>query len=159
MSLILRDLRRDESAWVRALLAAHWGGTTVVSRGNAWDATSLPGLVAERRGQRVGLATYRFAGNACELVTLDALERRQGIGRALLVGVAARSGARGCDRLWLVTSNENFEARGFYGACGLTQVAVHRGAVTAARVLKPSIPEFGPDGTRIEDEIEFELRL
>ncbi len=28
-----------------------------------------------------------------------------------------------------------------------------------ARRLKPEIPEFGEDGTPIEDEIEFELNL
>ena len=28
-----------------------------------------------------------------------------------------------------------------------------------ARLLKPQLPEFGPDGTPIEDELEFEIRL
>jgi hypothetical protein len=28
-----------------------------------------------------------------------------------------------------------------------------------ARKLKPEIPEFAPDGTRISDELEYELEL
>lgn len=46
-----------------------------------------------------------------------------------------------------------------YRALGWDQVAVHRGAVRAARELKPEIPEFDELGQPIEDEIEFEYRL
>ncbi len=38
-------------------------------------------------------------------------------------------------------------------------VAVHHGAIDEARKLKPSIPEFGENGVRISDELEFELEL
>ena len=38
-------------------------------------------------------------------------------------------------------------------------VATHCGAVKEARRLKPQIPAFGPDGTPIEDELEFEIRF
>jgi len=36
---------------------------------------------------------------------------------------------------------------------------VHRGAVAAARALKPEIPLIGDDGILIRDEIELELPL
>jgi len=38
-------------------------------------------------------------------------------------------------------------------------VAVHPGAMVAARRLKPTIPEFGEHGIPIRDEIELELAL
>ena len=41
-------------------------------------------------------------------------------------------------------------------AVGWRQIALRPGAVNEARRLKPEIPLEAPDGTRIEDEIEFE---
>jgi hypothetical protein len=61
--------------------------------------------------------------------------------------------------LWLITTNDNRTALSFYRAIGWRQVAVHRGAMRESRRLKPEIPELAPDGTPIEDEIEFELLL
>ena len=159
MALRVRDLRLDERAWVQALLSARWHGPRIVTRGVVHEATTLPGVVAERHGERVGLATYRIADGACELITLDALEPRRGIGRALLEAVQTRARARAATRLWLVTTNDNQPAIDFYTHCGLAQVAIHRGAASLARRLKPSIPEVAPNGIPIEDEVEYEVRL
>ena len=65
----------------------------------------------------------------------------------------------GCTRLWLVTTNDNDRALGFYRAQGFDVVAVHDGAVDASRRLKPSIPLVNGAGVPIEDEIEMERRL
>jgi hypothetical protein len=59
----------------------------------------------------------------------------------------------------LVTTNDNRLAQQFYDALGWQQIAIHRGAVSAARRLKPEIPKCAKDGTPIEDEIEYELAL
>src|SRR5262245_35306005 len=67
--------------------------------------------------------------------------------------------AAGCRRLWLATTNDNLPAIAFYSKRGWREVAIHRGAVAAARRLKPEIPEFGANGVRKQDEIEFELRF
>jgi len=42
---------------------------------------------------------------------------------------------------------------------GWRLVTVHRGAVAAARRLKPEIPDCAADGTPIADELEYECRL
>jgi len=65
----------------------------------------------------------------------------------------------GVPRLWLVTTNDNSGAIGFYRARGLHVVAVHQGAVDRARALKPSIPLVGDNGVELHDEIELELDL
>jgi hypothetical protein len=64
--------------------------------------------------------------------------------------------AQGCRRLWLITTNDDRPARAFYQAFGWRQCAIHRGAITAARRLKPQIPPTGHAGIPIEHEIEFE---
>ncbi|HJS92681.1 MAG TPA: GNAT family N-acetyltransferase, partial [Solirubrobacteraceae bacterium] len=106
----IRAAKTDEIPWIERLLTQAWGSTTVVSRGTAHDASRLPALLALQGDQIVGLATFRCDGSECELVTLDALGRRQGIGSALLAGVRAEAVRRGCRRLWLITTNDNLDA-------------------------------------------------
>ncbi len=140
-------------------MSEHFGSSRVVSRGILHDALLLSGLVAERDDVPVGVLLYRIERDDCEVVVLIASVRREGIGHALLGAIDPIARRARCRRLWLITTNNNRSGLAFYSAVGWTQVAVHRGAVREARRLKPEIPEFGEDGTPIEDEIEFELKL
>ncbi|MGQ0720779.1 MAG: GNAT family N-acetyltransferase [Candidatus Eiseniibacteriota bacterium] len=153
----IRSGTAGDLSWVVEALTREWGGPRIVSRGSWYRADELPALVAERDGRRVGLLTYRFAEEELEVVTLQAFEPRSGVGAALLR--AARDLARnaGCRRLWLVTTNDNHGAIRFYEAMGMRLHAVHRGAMTRAREIKPTIPLLGHGGIPIEDEHEFEL--
>jgi GNAT superfamily N-acetyltransferase len=119
----------------------------------------LPGFVAELDGATAGLLTYDIAGDSCEVVTIDAVETRRGVGSALLraAGKAARSA--GCRRLWLITTNDNVAALRFYLRNGMRLVAVHLDALERSRELKPSIPTHADDGTPLRDEWELELSL
>jgi GNAT superfamily N-acetyltransferase len=69
--------------------------------------------VAAQGGRRLGLATYRLDGLSCEVVSLDAVEPRQGVGTALLRSIEGAARAAGCNRLWLVTTNDNLDALRF----------------------------------------------
>jgi ribosomal protein S18 acetylase RimI-like enzyme len=158
VSFLVRERRADEQVWIERLLSRSWG-STVVSRGVAHDASRLPALVAVQDGEIVGLATFRFENGDCELVTLDSLKEGQGVGSALLAGVSERASQRGCTRVWLITSNDNVNAVRFYQRRGMRLVAVHRGAVDEARLIKPSIPLIGEHGIPIHDELEFELHI
>ena len=150
--------------WIERTLIERWGSTLVVGRGQPSNAAALAALVAvaaaeEGDEERVGLLTYRSDGEALEVVTIDALRSGEGIGRELLeqaTRVARESGAR---RLWLITTNDNLRAVGFYQRHGLRIVAVHRGAVDRARLLKPSIPLVAGNGIELHDELELELEL
>lgn len=155
----IRDLTESDHAWVRSLVSEHFGSVEVVSRGVVHDSGRLPGLVAERDSGPAGLLQYRVDRDQWEIVLLISIDRRQGVGRQLLASVQQMAVMAGCRRLWLVTTNNNRAAIAFYRALGWRQAETHRGAVQAARALKPEIPEFDAEGTPIEDEIEFELQL
>jgi len=150
--------------WIERTLVGRWGSTQVVARGRLCDAAALDAFVAVdpaggALAERVGLLTYRIEAASLEVVTIDALRPRSGIGGTLLehaVRVARESGAR---RLWLTTTNDNLRALRFYERRGLRIVAVHRGAVDRARVLKPSIPLVAENGIELHDELELELDL
>lgn len=128
-----------------------------MSRGLLHQADELPGLLAHEAGEAVGLLLHRADGDDCEVVALVAAREGAGAATALLERMrelAARSGWR---RVWLVTTNDNARALAFFERRGLRRVAVHRGAVEAARRLKPEIPARGAGGVPIRDEIEYEL--
>jgi GNAT superfamily N-acetyltransferase len=158
-SIAVRDLAPGDQNWAMELIALHFASACMVSRGTLHDTRGLPALVAERDCLRVGLLVYAVAGMDCEAVALVATQAREGIGRRLVGTLIHRAGQRGWHRLWSVTTNDNLPAIAFYHAVGWRLVGVHQGAVNLARQLKPQIPLMGMNGVRIEDELEFELRL
>jgi ribosomal protein S18 acetylase RimI-like enzyme len=162
-TVLIRAAGAEDRAWIERFLSRSWGSATIVSRGIAHDGSRLPAMLAVHGDDIVGLATFHIAGEACELVSLDALRHGQGIGSALLARVGEEARVRGCRRLWLITTNDNLNAIGFYQRRGMRLVAVHPGAVDEARRLKPSIPlvgeHGGAGGIPIHDELEFELEL
>ncbi len=158
MRVSVLPLDDADRPWAGDLLKMRWGGAIVVSRGRAHEPGRLPGLVAWAT-DRLGLLTYAVEDDAMEIVTLDSLVERRGVGSALVqaaTDVARRAGRR---RLWLVTTNDNTPAIRFYERRGFIVAALHEGAVEKARRLKPQIPQFGVGGAPIRDEVEMEMRL
>lgn len=156
----VRQLRHDERAWAVDALRRGWGSTVVVSRGVAHDAAGLPGLVAVRDRRPVGLLTFRpRPGGQTEIVTIDALQPRRGVGAALVEGIVELGRRSGWRRLWLVTTNDNTPALRFYQRHGFDLVALHRDALARSRELKPDIPAAGRDDIPIAHELELERRL
>jgi 2-oxo-4-hydroxy-4-carboxy--5-ureidoimidazoline (OHCU) decarboxylase/GNAT superfamily N-acetyltransferase len=157
----VRDLAPADLEWARALVARHQGGTHLVARlGELLDPTTMEGLVAEADGRPVGLASVlETADLGLEVALLVAEPRGAGVGSALLETARQVAVASGHHRLWLVTTNDNLEAIHFYLRRGMRVAAVHDGAVTVDRLLKPEIPERNADnGLLVEDLVEFELR-
>jgi ribosomal protein S18 acetylase RimI-like enzyme len=157
--MLVRALLDADRPWAAALVARHFGSAAVVSRGVLHDTHVLPGMVAVDQGERIGLLQYRRAADQLEIVVLIACRPRQGVGRRLLAAAKDVARVQACRRLWLITTNDNRPARAFYRATGWRECALHRGAVTQARRLKPSIPLIGRTGEPIEDEIEVECLI
>jgi len=144
---------------VRAFIRERWGDEIVVGHGVVYRPHLLAGLVAIDPWEPVGLLTYTIDGDSCEIVTIDAMVERRGVGSLLIAAVEDAARDAGCARLWLITTNDNERALGFYHANGFALVAVHEGAVARSRELKPSIPLENEAGVPIQDEIEMERRL
>lgn len=136
-----------------------FGGTFVISRGVSHEPANLPGFIALSGKEVVGLATYQFANNECELVTIDALIQGRAVGSQLLRAVEEVATASNCQRLWLVTTNDNLDALRFYDKCGYRIKQVYAGSIAKSRIIKPSIPEIGNYGIPIRDEVELEKVL
>lgn len=146
--------------WVVAVLVSRWTSTEIVTMGRRCDAAALDALVAlDDASNRVGLLTYRLDAAGLEVVTIDALVPRAGVGTALLETAVEIAREAAMPKLWLVTTSDNSSAIAFYRTRGLRLVAVHEGAVDRARAMKPSIPLVGQGGVELHDEVEFELLL
>jgi hypothetical protein len=74
-------------------------------------------------------------------------------------GVRDHAVAAAHRRLWLVTTNDNTRALRFYQLWGMDFCAFYPHGARRSRRVKPSLPERGADGIRLEHELEFELLL
>jgi GNAT superfamily N-acetyltransferase len=158
MTFTVERAAGDDLMWVERYLGEHWGAPLIVSRLVRHRADLLPALVAWEDGDPVGLLTYQLGGGELEIVAVEATEKRRGIGTALVEAAVGLATENGCDKIWLVTTNENVGGMAFYRGLGFAEVAVHRGAVDLARLLKPTIPKVRR-GLEVHDEHEFERRL
>ena len=154
----VRPKQHDDQDWIGEVLTRHWGGSQIAVGGRLVDACDLPALIA---GEREGLATYRIAadGKTAELITLNALIERQGIGTALIEELTARLAAAGVQELRVKMTNDNLDALRFYQRRGFRLVALRRGAINKARALKPSIPLIGHYGIPVHDQLELALAI
>jgi len=155
---ILEKLPEDH-AWVETLLEGRWGSTAIVSRGCVYQADELPGYILWEKEARMGLITYHIEGETCEIVTLDSLSEGKGIGTALIDALHDRALNLGCDRLWVITTNDNLPALRFYQKRGFRLTALYPSAVEESRRLKPSIPLVGHEDIPIRDEIQLQMYL
>lgn len=156
----VQDFGPADHAWAEQLLGEAGGGVRMVARlGELIDPFTLQGLVAERAGSAIGLATVQESETTgMEIVTLNASPQGTGAGSALVEAVRQVAAASGHHRLWLVTTSDNLPAMGFYLHRGFHVARVHEGAVAADRALKPQIPEMNPEnGLPLRDLVEFEL--
>ena len=152
-----RPLTPTDRPAAHALLESRWGSAEVARLGVLVDASEAQGFCTEGSAGLTGLVTYAVVAEDCEVLTLDSLAPGQGLGSALLESVIAQARLQGCRRVWLVTTNDNLHALGFYQRRGFQLIAVHPGAVDRSRAeLKPSIPRIADNGLPIRDELVLE---
>src|SRR5437867_7847226 len=80
----LEDVDRQ---WAGDQIARQWGVRMIISKGKVYYPDQLPGFVAFQEGEKAGLATYNIEAGDCELVSIQSLRYRHGVGSALLGAV------------------------------------------------------------------------
>jgi GNAT superfamily N-acetyltransferase len=158
-TISIRPIDVVDKTWIDRILTDRWSSTTVVTRGIPRAADELPGFVAIDEGVYLGLITYHIEAGACEIVTLDSLVEGCGIGSSLLEYAEQAAKEKKCNRIWLITTNDNLQALRFFQRREYVIAAVYRDELKKSRQLKPQIPLVGKDGIPIRDEIELEKIL
>ena len=157
--LLVRSIEACDRNWVESFVKSHWGSEIVVAKGRVLRPVELDGFVGFNGKNPVGLLTYRIEGPDCEIVTIDSIAQGEGVGTALINAVRERAKVKGCRRLWLITTNDNLNALGFYQKRGFRLIAIYPDALEASRKLKPQISIKAANGIPIRDELELELDL
>jgi hypothetical protein len=158
-AFIIRPLSSADSEWVSPAMIKEWCGEIVVSHGEIFQPAILPGFAAILEEQRIGLLAYNITGNQCEIITLNSWRENMGVGSALISAARQIADQAGCNRLAVVTTNNNLHALRFYKNRGFMVYTVRRNAIAESRKLKPQIPLLDESGTPIRDEIELEIQL
>jgi GNAT superfamily N-acetyltransferase len=132
MGLTVRDALTPDSEAIAALLGQLGYPTEPATVEARLERLSIVGdrvVVADLDGRAVGLAHLQVAP-AIELdqpaakigaLVVDEAHRGRGIGRALVEAVEEEARARGCEVLFLTTSNRRDDAHAFYERLGLEQ--------------------------------------
>lgn len=145
---------------VDRFLAERHSAPRVARRGEVLYPLDHPALLTEADGKLTGVLTYVVRVDHCEILTMHTSPQWSGAGSALIAEVRRIAAARGCTRLWVVTTNDNVDALRFYQRRGFRLTTLCVGAVDDARArLKPEIPEIGAYGIPLRDELELDQPL
>lgn len=144
---------------INNFIRSHWFSTVMVVRGELFDMTILDGFVVYEGEKISGLVTYKISGTECEIMSLDSLMERQGIGTALINKVIETARENKCMKIKLITTNDNINALRFYQKLGFDMAKLYHNALDISRKLKPTIPLIGDFDIPVKHEIEFEMDL
>jgi len=159
MTLNVRRLTPADHSRLLQFFVEHWGGDFMVTRGTIYRPKQLEGFVIEDVDEWVGLLTFFIKDNELEVTSLDSLREGQGLGTELMNAVMDVAREQKCQRVFLITTNDNLNALGFYQKRGFELVTIYRGALNETRKLKPNIPLIGYNNIPLRDEIELEIKL
>ncbi len=153
----IRPIEEGDRPMLTWLVAELWGSEIVAVHGSNLRPAELGGFIAERSGRVAGLLTYQLVGDMLEIVTLNAIDRRAGIGTMLIEAAVVKARRFGCHEIRLTTTNDNIDALRFYQRRGFRLAELRPGAVDQSRQRKPQIPRVGDYGIPLRDEIDLTL--
>lgn len=137
----------------------NWFSTDMSIRGEIIDRTKLDGFLLQEENTIIGLVTYTFFGDICEIVSLDSKRENIGIGSALLKEIEKIAIDNNCKKMRLITTNDNMRALQFYQKRGYCLTKLYPNAMEEVRKVKPNVPALGDNDIPLRDEIELEKQL
>ena len=153
------NIREAEKELIRKIWDQEWSSEPIMSRGRSMMVSDVEGFAAYEGQELLGLITYSVENGSCEIVSLNSFRERTGVGTALIDRVKEFAREQKCQRVWLVTSNDNTDGLTFYQKRGFDMCGFSRNEYDRARTIKPRIPESGNFGIPIRHEIELEAQL
>lgn len=157
--MLILPITEQDFSWLTDFFIEHWGSNIIIVHQGVFSINALEGFTAKQEDDLLGVITFVIAADTCEIVTINSLSERQGIGTALVVEVIKTARQRGCRRIILTTTNDNMPALAFFQKRGFHLTDIRPGAVDEARFTKPEIPFTGVDGIPIHDELDLEFNL
>ena len=150
----------EENEAVSAIIKGLGSGIydMLVSRGKTYRAEDLDGILVYEEKKIIGLGLYYIKNNECEIVYMETFLQNKGIGTKIIERIKEIAKKNNCERIWLITTNENINAIRFYQKRGFYFSNLYKNALEESRRIIPEIPKM-EDGIEIRDEIEFEMLI
>ena len=114
MEYIIEKITDENRQHVNEILKTEWEATDIIVRGRIIDGTKLNGFLAVKNDKIIGLITYMIEDNECEIVSLNSFEENKGIATRLIDTVKELAINEHCNRLKLITTNDNIRGIEFY---------------------------------------------
>ncbi|MFE8703613.1 GNAT family N-acetyltransferase [Cytobacillus sp. FJAT-54145] len=153
-------LHKVDKEKLEAFFREHWGSSQMVISSGVYQCDSLPGYAClADEHQIIGLVTYVDREGEREIISLDSIVEKRGIGSNLMELVESEASQLNIPKITLITSNDNIDALKFYQKRGYRMMAILKDAIEKARIIKPEIPLVGFYGIPIKDEILLEKPL
>ena len=144
---------------VNQFIINNWFSTNIIIRNKVIDATKLDGFLLLEENKIIGLITYTYFDNICEIVTLDSKKEGIGIGSNLLQKVEETAINNNYKKIRLITTNDNLKALQFYQKRGYFLTNLYPNAMDNVRKLKPNVPLIGENNIPLRDELELTKNL
>ena len=159
MGLKIEPISEQDLDVVQEIVTRVWKDPIFVVHNETYHIAHLQGFKAVLDAHIVGCLHYQVNGQDCEILSFVSLQENQGIGSALLTAVESIAKTFNCEKLTLITTNDNLQALGFYQRNGFRLTALYPGQVDISRKIKPSIPLIGENNIPLRDEIKLEKTI
>lgn len=157
--MVFNEINGKNRTEVNRFLQDNWYSTDIILRGRVVDMTLAEGIVVYESNIIIGLITYEISNGECEILSLDSKRENEGIGTELIQRVIEIAKSNNCNKVKLITTNDNINAIKFYQRRGFDMARIYHNALDISRQLKPSIPLKGEFDILLMHEIEFEMTI
>lgn len=123
------------------------------------DVRSLPGFTARNADGLAGLASVTIQQDRAQLVCLDSLHSGRGCGGALLAAAIDFVRSEGCNKISVLTGNNNLRAISFFQKRGFAISGVRPGQLAGFVRQTPGFLAPGDTHIPARDFLEMELAL
>ncbi|MCL2406999.1 MAG: GNAT family N-acetyltransferase, partial [Defluviitaleaceae bacterium] len=120
----IKNLDEIHKETVINYVLAKWGDP-IITRGNTINISNLHGFIALSDDKLAGAILYDIKENDFEIVVLYSITESIGVGTNLINAVLSMAKSKNCNRVWLITMNDNTHAIRFYQKRGFDLKAVH----------------------------------
>lgn len=155
----IRQIEASDSKLIKDLMDTHWGGEPLIIRGKKYFPSFLDGLLVFRRKKVIGFLIYEILENTMEIVVFEVFEKFKGIGSKLLEELKQIAIKKHCEKILVMTTNDNLDALRFYQKKGFCISKIHIDSIKESRKIKPAISDIGDYGIALRDEIDLEYFL
>lgn len=144
---------------INTIMINNWGATEIILRNKIIDGTKSKGFIAEDNNKMVGFLLYDINDDICEIIALYSFIEKKGIGTFLLNKIKEIATLKKCERIVVITTNDNLIALKFYQKRGFFLSKLYCNAFDNIRKIKPNLPKLGENNIPLNDEIELVYKI